>query len=92
MLCEEGGYEGLSKTYHIREEYTVVCIQYLFCGHNSLLLVIQLHEPFRQICFEILVNIDVFLEVFIQKFEVKVIWDYLVVEPGLFIDSVDIVH
>jgi hypothetical protein len=58
-------------------------VQFLDCLQDRLLLVLEGHKAFRQEDFYIVLQIDVFLHVFIDQFQIEFVGGNGIVEPGI---------
>jgi len=90
LLGEHGGYVSLAEADHVGEKDAVVSVEDLLRGNDRLLLVVQVHEAFREIRFKILVDVDVLPEVLIKELQVEVVGSDLVVEPSLVVDGIHV--
>ena len=89
LLQQLGGDEGFTQANHVRQENAIVFVEFLQRLLHGLLLVLQRHESFGQEDFHVILQIDVFLHVFVDELQVKLIGGNAVVEPGFFLNGID---
>ena len=87
LLRQHGGDIGLAQADHVRQKDAPVGLQDLFGRSHRLPLVSQVQKPFRHVNITVLVDVDVFHEIFVQEFEIQVVRPDLVVEPGMSLNS-----
>lgn len=73
LLQKLGGDKGLAKAHHVGKEDAVMLVQFFQRLLYRLLLVLQGHEAFRQENLHVILQVDVFLHVFINKLQVKLV-------------------
>ena len=70
MLSQHCGYKCLPQTDDIGQKHSIVSIQDFFGGDNRLFLIFKFHKTFRQVQLDLLIQIDIFLQVFVEHFQI----------------------